>query len=307
MIELLALKKDTGPITDIDFRNYTFKALGSVGGVGTFHNAVDTYKGKLCLSGGNSSGLPSNSFYEYDPAAGTVATLGTLPAALSGHITKVIGDYLYVLCGMIDSNRTYTNVVRRFNLIDKVWETRTSCPINLCWGDACVIGTDIYMVGGSSVVASVETPAEMFLYKYDTIADTWTKITLTGISPRLANGACALNGSIYILGGRYNRVYLKDFWKYTPATGELVQLADHPDAHGARFSLFGVLKKIVNLSGQLTSDAPYRNTHQYYIEENRWELCRANVSFAYSANALMNNEFYLVGGKSSTTNYKFSL
>lgn len=307
MIELLAHYKDDKPVTDIDFRTYSWRALGSVGGVGSFHNAADIYKGKMYIGGGNNSGLPSSTFYEYDVLAGTTTALSALPQALSGHIMKVVGDYMYVLCGMIDNNRTYTNVVRRYHLVDKTWEVMAPCPINMCWGDACVIGTDIYMVGGASAVATVEVPPEMYLYKYDTLANTWTKITLAGISPRIGNGVCLLNGSIYIMGGRYNRVFLKDFWKYTPSTGELVQLADHPDPHGARFALFGVLKKVINLCGQLASDAPYRATYQYYVEENRWELCKNNTTFAYSANAWINNKFYLVGGRQSTTNYEFAL
>lgn len=307
MIELLGDPKQAGPLDDIDFRTYTWRALAGGGHNGIFHHAADVYEGKMYISGGATNGLPSTSFYEYDPDANVLTSMGAFPLALCGHIAKVIGDYLYVLCGMIDNNKTYINQVRRFDLVNQVWELRTPCPVTLCWGDGCVIGTDIYMVGGSSAAATVEVPPEMFLYKYDTIADTWTKITLTGISPRLSNGVCVLDGSIYILGGRYNRVYLADFWKYTPATSELVRLADHPAPHGARFQLHGVMKKVVNLAGQLVSDSPYRNTYQYYVEEDRWELAKANGVFAFSVTSWIDNRFIVIGGRQSTGNMSFAL
>lgn len=307
MIEQLIHTKSKPLTDDIDFRTFTWRTLAGSFYLNAFHHAAGVDQEKMYISGGASNGLPTTTFYEYDSVTNVGASLGALPQALCGHIAKVVGNYLYVLCGMIDNNRTYVSTVRRFDLVAKVWETRASCPVTLCWGDACVIGTDIYMVGGSSVPGTVEVPPEMFLYKYDTVADTWTKITLTGISPRLGNGACAHNGSIYILGGRYNRVYLADFWKYTPATGKLVRLADHPAAIGARFQLHGVMKKVVSLAGQLASDTPYRNTHQYYIEEDRWELAKNNATFAFAVTAWINNKFLLIGGRQSTSNMSFSV
>lgn len=303
---LIGAKQQNLDPDSVDFRLYNLKTLAGGGNVGNFHHALGIYQNKFYISAGTSNGLPSVAFYEYDPIANVATTLGALPQAICGHVVKVVGDYMYQLCGMIDNNRTYTNVVRRYHLVDRVWEVRTPCPVTLCWGDGCVIGTDIYMVGGGITPATVEAPSEMYLYKYDTVTDTWTKITLTGISPRIGNGVTALNGSIYILGGRYNRVYLKDLWKYMPGTGELVRLADHPDPHGARFMLHGMLDKLLGLGGQLVSDSPYRNAYQYYLDEDRWELIRTHATFAFCAVGRVNRKFYLIGGRQSTTNYEFS-
>jgi N-acetylneuraminic acid mutarotase len=108
---------------------------------------------------------------------------------------------MYVMGGIEQNEHDHfvlsrPKTVLKFAMGTQEWSEVAPMPAAKTWATVCVLGHDIYFMGGSSH----EGLRSSSVFKYDTETDSWTTLT----SMPEAKGfprACALNGLIYVAGG----------------------------------------------------------------------------------------------------------
>jgi len=116
---------------------------------------------------------------------------------------------------------------------------------------ACVLDGKAYIFAGRDTAGTYRND----LWQYDSQTDTWNNLGATPLIARVNATMVAAGGKIYAGLGyskqkAYNdKGYQRDWWEYTPATGEWKQLAQYPTANtvaatsyvadGAIYTLFG--------------------------------------------------------------------
>lgn len=116
-------------------------------------------------------------------------------------------------------------------------ETRPlpSLPVPLAYAAASAVGNTIYVAGGSTEPAAASASEKFFAIGLSQKQLAWQELEPCPGKPRMRAAAAALDGAFYLaggvalesVGGRAERRYLRDAWRYTPGTG-WTRLADLP-------------------------------------------------------------------------------
>lgn len=182
-------------------------------------------------------------------------------------------------------------------------------------GSVVVIESDVYLFGTS--VSS----CEKYAYKYDTLNDTYAK--LTDIPYGFALGsAVAIENNIYLLGGNFNSTYRKYAYKYDKLTDTYTQLTDIPYEFYDG-SAVTINNDIYLLGSRITYNISYKisilispaiSKYKYDKVEIRNNLLNndytelpidngnADISnFSGSLGTVLNNEIYLFGTSATDT------
>jgi N-acetylneuraminic acid mutarotase len=185
-------------------------------------NGVGTIGGKLYFSGGHVVHGPEEEtwgVWAYDPAANQLIQRADMPRATAEGVTGVIGDKLYVLPGICNSNYgsgrpgyCKENPIRRLYRYDPAtdkWVARRSAPHFHPFGAAGVIGGKFYVAGG---VNSAD------LDVYDPATDTWKTLAPipTAGQPYVGVIGTALQGKLYVVSGSKAYVYNPGTNKWSP-------------------------------------------------------------------------------------------
>lgn len=237
----------------------------------------------------------------------------------------------------LQANKEMGNVVIVDNVVQGYyWDTKnySNIPYDFYLGSAVAIGTNIYLFGG------YPSDSRKLAYKYDTLTDTYTK--LTDIPYSFYNGSVvAIGTDIYLLGGQGS---VKNKYKYDTLTDTYTQLANlatdtytHPAiAIGTDIYTFGGYNTTTGTYKYETStdtyvkltDVPYWNAsscvanignyiyifgsntggkeklaYKYDILENTYtQLSELPYSMSYAGAIAMNEkEIYLFGGGTTDT------
>ena len=114
-------------------------------------------------------------------------------------------NYIYFFGGAGYSNKktipqaSFKKECYKYSIRNDTWSQIADYPHPVSHPAACVIGHEIFVVGGGG--SNVNTQYRDRVYAYDTKNDTWTeKCSLN--NGRAGHRICAVNGQIYVLGGR---------------------------------------------------------------------------------------------------------
>ena len=134
---------------------------------------------------------------ETDLSAGS---LDTLTQSRFNHTSSRVGSKIYAIGGAI-SAVAHTTSIEEYDIATNTWTTKTGVlPQAIEQHAAVVVGTDIYIFGGNTVVANQNK-----VYKYDTVADSVSTLadmpaSLTGVQAiQVKNGS--FSNLIFVYGG----------------------------------------------------------------------------------------------------------
>ena len=273
-----------------------------------FHHDCVKYNGELYSVGGFGGSAAYTTLQKFDGVSWV--SVSTLPRGRYGHTSIVLGDDLYLVGGTTGSGSATVTIVDKYNFITGVWSTVADCPTIFLYGDGCAINGKIYIFGGyPAATVAGDTPSVFIQYVYDPANNTWTTFNTTGISPRLGAAICTYNGSIYLLGGRYANLAIKEFWKIDPVTGATVRLADPPAAVGCRRAFLNFNGTLVSIFGDASSNVVYSNCCAFDPVAGTWStwLTDAANSRAYGSVGYLGDTVYYFSGIRSGTGVATSI
>ena len=150
---------------------------------------------------------------------------------------------------------------------------------------APVAAASIFAFNGEAYVFAGRTTSGKYtnlLWKYTPTSDQWTLIhTPDSLLPRVSSSVCVLDNEVYLgLGYKgplhQDKGYLRDFWKFSPATQKWTRLADFPANTTVKNCLFagdGAIYALYGFYREFT-----RDVYRYDIQKNIWEKIPVHVS-----------------------------
>lgn len=167
-------------------------------------------RGIWIVGGIGNGNTPVSQVDMYDPVAGQwyngITTLPT-PRAFAGVVSY--NGKIYVIGGVAKVGGVFTavNTVEAYDPVAGTWKTMASIPSALQRMVAGTVGTNIYLIAGTTTTDMTTGTVLNTVYKfYPDIGSTgvWQSYTSnTSIFARVDMSGCALNGTIFFTGGRY--------------------------------------------------------------------------------------------------------
>ena len=214
------------PITD----RWTIKSSMPTARTG-FATAV--YENKIYVIGGSVGDSFTGRVEVYDPVDDIWKSLASMPTPRADLTANVVGDKIYLIGGQISSNvspyYTQTDITQVYDIKTNTWSTNTSMPTALQGYASVVVGTKIYIIGGSRHSLSGIDTSTSALQIYDTQTDRWT--TGQPLNYPSSYGAAAVTTGIiaptkiYYIGGFFAETFSdktqiydieRDFWSEGP-------------------------------------------------------------------------------------------
>ncbi|XP_005037385.1 PREDICTED: kelch-like protein 34 [Ficedula albicollis] len=255
----------------------------------------------ILLGGGTASEGLVTDVVAFDVYNHKWRTLTQLQDRVQNHCVCVVGNFLYILGGEIQSGTLgdakigqtllVTNKVHRYDPRFNTWTQITGMLEKRCQFSCCVLGKDIFAIGGRGEDGSLHSSVEV----YDISRDRWTKAR--ELPCRIHGHASAVcKNTIYISGGKYsapastsNEVYslssLEGQWvKRAPMS---IARFGHQMAtiRGSIFTFLGLYE-------------PFSEIERYDPDQNQWTRLRPLVydRFSYGL-AVVEETALLIGGK----------
>ena len=300
-------------------------------------------KGKMYVIGGWDDGKARGANYEYDPATDKWTKKTSMPrkahhAALASYNGKI-----YVCGGFVPPENTNVPLGGAWQPIDNTWEYdpaadswRSLAPLPGKRGAAVAVeaGGKIYVIGGATTVEGSKEPwtlssgaatspqsvSPFFTFfgparvlntndVYDPATNKWESRKPMSV-PRNHAFAAAVNGKIYVIGGRTGSAYIMTATntnvveQYDPATdtwsGPLQRM---PTARsGGGWGTDG--RRIYCAGGEVTTtqlNGAFRAVEAFDPAANTWSTLPSMPMPRHGvAGAVIGNEFHLVSGMMQT-------
>jgi N-acetylneuraminic acid mutarotase len=140
--------------------------------------ATAVYENKIYVIGGSVGESFTGNVEVYDPVNDVWQTLASMPTPRADLTANVVGDKIYLIGGKVYQNGspyyTQTGVNQVYDIKTNTWSTRTSMPIALQGYASSVMGTKVYVIGGSRQSLSGVDTSTSSLQIYDTETDKWS-------------------------------------------------------------------------------------------------------------------------------------
>jgi N-acetylneuraminic acid mutarotase len=218
------------------------------------HLAAIGFAGKIYVFGGavqqQASGpnqFPTNSAWEYDPAADTWKALAPMPTARMAPVAAEVQGKIYVIGGasvhpgakLVSLGpkvpHRSLNINEVYDPATNKWETRMAMPTARNHAAAGVVAGKIYVIGGrlASAFASAGSNSDV-VEVYDPAENTWGAAGLRMPTARSAMGFATFGNRILIAGGeivdRHMFAAIRAVEAYDPATNQWTELPILPAA-----------------------------------------------------------------------------
>jgi N-acetylneuraminic acid mutarotase len=192
----------------------------------------------------------------YDPAFDTWNVAPVMPRSRYGHYACTVGNALYVLGGMEDTvgdeEEHATRSVLKFDSSTQAWSEVAPMTRPRSNFGACVLGSDIYVVGGSYSRDGDRKPSSA-MFCYDTVTNAWSRLPPM---PKaiMGHSVCVVSGLVYVIGGQTSQ-HLADMvssaLRFDPVTNAWSEVApmSTPKTGLALFVLGGRLYAAGGISG----------------------------------------------------------
>jgi hypothetical protein len=269
-----------------------------------YAHTVNELNGKIYVVGGATY---ENTFYPrtalvYDTSSGIWTTIplcnGKIRAA---HGSCVVGGKLYVVGGN-DSGRTISTM-DMFDPSSGQWVSRNSMPTDRGLAACVSIGSKIYVMGGMRYVGNPfsDLSGLTTVEVYDTNSGTWTQ-SADMPTPRWGHSAVAMNGKIYVFGGRAGGAVYSSVEVYSPQTDTWTTRSAMPTR---RYCLTACLldSTIYTLGGWLDSGGGpiYDKVEVYHPESDTFHTeVPIPVARAVLASSVLGGRIFIYGGSRTT-------
>ena len=125
-----------------------------------------------------------------------------MPHSFYDGTAVAVGTDIYLFGGAQGFTSDASKNNYKYDTLTDTYTKLSDIPYVLCNGAAVAVGTDIYLLGGGTGPNVETVPGEQYKYnyKYDTLTDTYTK--LSDIPHRFYKGAAVvIDTNIYLFGG----------------------------------------------------------------------------------------------------------
>lgn len=250
----------------------------------------------------------------YDPVEDRWSGLPRLPRPV-GYAASVAKDDVLLVLGGCGPNQQ-ERAGHRLKLANGKyrWEQFTTLPFDRCYAQAVVLGTNLYLIGGSATVSDLST-ASKTLWKWPLKDERpeWKMLDAVPGEGRAIFAATGCGGKIYVFGGCYINGQgelhnLKSAYEYDPMLDRWKRLKDLPLATRA-WSATSFDDRFVFLFGgystSLSADIGVGVTHSFESKVYRYDVrldryeemeamphANADISFHW-----WNGAFYGSGGE----------
>ncbi|NXU58009.1 KLH34 protein, partial [Turnix velox] len=227
--------------------------------------------------------------------------LTQMPDRMQNHSVCVVGNFLYVLGGEIESGTpgdpksekmlVVTNKVHRYDPRFNTWIQVTGMLEKRCQFSCCVLGQDIFAIGGRGEDGSLHSSVEV----YNISRDRWTKAK--ELPCKIHGHASAICKSIiYISGGKYTEPAStsQDLYSLSSLGGQWVKQAPMSIARFGH-QMATIREAIFTFLGLYE---PFSEIERYNPDQNQWTRLRPLVydRFCYGL-AVVEETALLIGGK----------
>ncbi len=188
--------------------------LGTAALPGPQHDAqAATLAGKVYVFGGGYLSELDH-ILRYDPATNAVTATGALPSAASDVAVTESGGSAYIVGGFDGSNWLDTILAWRPGGSPRVV---ARLPVGLRYAAVTTAGRDLLIIGGTTPSGTSDA-----IYRFDPGAGSVQRIGRLH-SPISHAGAAALDGSVYLVGGRGEGLdsQTAQVWAIDPLTGKI--------------------------------------------------------------------------------------
>jgi len=140
--------------------------------------ATAVYENKIYVIGGSVGDSFTGRVEVYDPIDDIWKSLASMPTPRADLTANVVGDKIYLIGGKVSSTvspyYTQTDITQVYDIKTNTWSTNTSMPTALQGYASAVVGTKIYIIGGSRQSLSGIDTSTSTLQIYDTQTGRWT-------------------------------------------------------------------------------------------------------------------------------------
>ncbi|NXX77823.1 KLH34 protein, partial [Urocolius indicus] len=220
---------------------------------------------------------------------------------VQNHSVCVVGNFLYVLGGEIESDDlgdmktekilSVTNKVHRYDPRFNTWTQITGMLEKRCQFSCCVLGKDIFAIGGKGEDGSLHSSVEV----YDISRDRWTKAK--ELPCKIHGHASAIcKNTVYISGGKYSNPANTSKDLYSLSSPKECWMKQAPMSI-ARFGhqMATIREAIFTFLGLYE---PFSEIERYDPDKNQWTRLRPLLydRFCYGL-AVVEETALLIGGK----------
>jgi N-acetylneuraminic acid mutarotase len=164
----------------------------------------------------------------YDPSTDTWTTKASLHTARTSVTANVVGDKIYVISGLVDNSPPapkFTDTTEVYNPQTDTWSTAASIPTIVHGYSSAVLGTKIYVTGGSIAANQI----------FDAQTNKWSTgaglPVINSNAPAVATKGAYAEPRIYVIGGRTANYITNATQIYNPATDQWSFGAPFPTTH----------------------------------------------------------------------------
>ena len=253
--------------------------------------ATCTVNGKIYAIGGWNGSADSSALEEYDTVTDTWVKKADMPTARRSLSASVVNGKIYAIGGW-NEEQTTLSIVEEYDPVTDTWTKKANMLFRKGTFSASVVSGRIYVFGGFG-------GSRRAVEEYDPVTNIWTRKTDMP-TPRtlLANHAPAVNGKIYVIGGRETNQgpAVSAVEEYDPMTDTWTKKTDMPTARGA-MAVAEVNGKIYAIGGQPDSGAFLRTVEEYDPVTDTWakkeDMPTGRMSISGNA---VNGKIYVIGG-----------
>jgi peroxiredoxin/N-acetylneuraminic acid mutarotase len=279
--------------------------------------------GKLYVIGGWGEGKARGANYEYDPTADKWTQKKPMPRPAHHAALASANGKIYIFGGFVAPEKSPLPIGAAWQPIDNTWEYDPAAdswkelaplPIKRGSANAVEVRGKIYLIGGVATAEGSKAPFFTFMGPcnvlatnevYDPATNKWEKRTPMAV-PRNHAAAAAVNGKIYVIGGRTGHGFIMSATntdvveEYDPANDVWSAPKDRmPTARsGGGWGTDG--RKIYVAGGEVTTKqlvGAYRAVEAYDPATNSWAtLAPMPLPRHGVAGAVIGNNFYLASG-----------
>ena len=282
-----------------------------------------TVGGKLSVIGGFGEGKARGANYEYDPATDKWTKKKSMPRAAHHAALAAYNGKIYVCGGFVAPEKSPLPIGAAWQPVDDVWEYdptadswKTLAPLPGNRGSAVAVeaGGKIHVIGGATTVEGSKDPFFTFFGPcrvlntndvYDPVTNKWESRKPMAV-PRNHAFAGAVNGKIYVIGGRTGHGFILSATN-TDVVEEYNPVADMwsapkermPTARsGGGYGTDG--RRIYVAGGEVTTNqlvGAFRGIEAYEPATNSWTTMPPMPMPRHGvAGAVIGNRFHLVSG-----------
>jgi N-acetylneuraminic acid mutarotase len=239
--------------------------------------------GEFYATGGYSSDdVILASVERYDLDLDTWRAASSLPRPRFAHCACAVGDAMYVLGGVEEdeeSDRHAVNSVLKFDSRNQTWSEVAPVPAERDNAGACVLGSDIYIIGGhNDAMENTSTT-----YRFSTETNEWMTLAAMPVA-KSHHSVTVLDGLIYVLGGGDSAGNtINSVHRFNPVANMWSAVAPMTVARRALVTF--VLGKSIYAVGGYDGEDLLSSMERYSVASDSWsevvdgELGTARISF----------------------------